>query len=151
MKVIPAVYTFHSIQETFAFAADFAATLKPGVILALHGDLGAGKTTFVQALGRALGVTRSITSPTFTLVNEYTLPDGSSLVHMDLYRLADPDGLYDIGFQEYLEARVPIVIEWPERAGDLIPRAQTLHLHFAQGETETERILTILAQEINGL
>ncbi len=134
------VRTLRSIEETFDFAAEVAEGFPPGSILALHGDLGAGKTTFVQGLARALGVTRAVTSPTFTLASEYPLPDGAMLVHMDLYRLTDPMGLYDIGFQEYLDAGARIVIEWPERGGDVIPAGCTRHLHFVLGETETMRV-----------
>lgn len=142
MLSMPWVRTLRSLDDTFAFAREVAAALEPGVILALHGDLGAGKTTFAQALARALGITRAVTSPTFTLANEYALPDGSCLVHMDLYRLADPEGLYDLGFQEYLDARARIVIEWPERGGDVIPEALTRHFHFTLGATENTRIVT---------
>ncbi len=96
-------------------------------MLALHGDLGAGKTTFVQGLAAALGVDRPVTSPTFALVLEYPLPGGGLLVHMDLYRLKGPDDLDAIGFDEYIESDAIIAIEWAGRAGNRLP-ADTLHL-----------------------
>jgi tRNA threonylcarbamoyladenosine biosynthesis protein TsaE len=101
-------------------AAQVAARLPQGGVVALQGELGAGKTTFVQGMARALGITRPVTSPTFTLVGEY--PGGSMLlVHMDLFRLRSPDDLLTIGFQEYLDRRALMAVEWPERAGDLMP------------------------------
>lgn len=109
-------------------AGDLAARLRPrGGVLALHGDLGAGKTTFVQGLAAALGVDRPVTSPTFALVLEYPLPGGGLLVHMDLYRLKGPDDLDAIGFDEYIESDAIIAIEWAGRAGNRLP-ADTLHL-----------------------
>lgn len=132
-------YTVHSVGETWRVAAEVAALLKPGTVLALWGDLGAGKTTFVQGLGFALGVKRPVTSPTFTLSTEYATPR-FKLVHMDLYRLNGPDDLLTIGFPEYLETGAVVAVEWPERAGDLIP-PDAVHVRFAlTDEAETRRI-----------
>lgn len=93
-----------------------------GAVIALHGDLGAGKTTFVQYLAAELGVTRPVTSPTFTLVGEYPLPNGGLLVHMDLYRLKPGTDLDSIGFDEYLQSEALIAIEWAERAEGSLPQ-----------------------------
>ena len=109
-----------SVPATWRVAAQLAAQLPDGGVVALQGELGAGKTTFVQGLARTLGIDRPITSPTFTLVGEYA-GHGLPLVHMDLYRLHSPDDLLAIGFSEYLERRALVAIEWPERAGDLLP------------------------------
>ena len=111
-----------SIPATWRVAARVAARLPRGGVVALQGELGAGKTTFVQGLARALGIMRPVTSPTFTLVGEYAGP-GLLLVHMDLYRLQSPDDLLTIGFLEYLERGALVAVEWPERAGNLIPPA----------------------------
>ena len=100
-------------------AAALARRLPPGTVVALHGGLGAGKTTFTQGLALALGIERPVTSPTFTLVSEHQ-GTGGRLVHMDLYRLADSSDLLEIGWQEYLESGSLVVVEWPERAADLI-------------------------------
>ena len=108
------------IPATWRVAARVAARLPRGGVVALQGELGAGKTTFVQGLARALGIARPVTSPTFTLVGEYASP-GLLLVHMDLYRLQSPDDLLAIGFLEYLERGAIVAVEWPERAGTLIP------------------------------
>ena len=100
-------------------AAKLAAGLPPGTVVALHGGLGAGKTTFTQGLAMALGVNGPVTSPTFTLVTEHQGSAGR-LVHMDLYRLSDAGALLEIGWQEYLESGALVVVEWPERASELI-------------------------------
>jgi tRNA threonylcarbamoyladenosine biosynthesis protein TsaE len=113
-------YKAGSVEETWRAAAEVAELLRPGTVLALQGDLGAGKTTFVQGLGYALGIRRPVTSPTFTLSTEYRTPR-FLFVHMDLYRLSGPDDLLAIGFPEYLECGAVVAVEWPERAGDLIP------------------------------
>ena len=132
-------YTVHSVEETWQAAADVARTLKPGTVVALHGELGAGKTTFMQGLALALGVTRPVTSPTFTVCTEYRT-SAFTLVHMDLYRLSGPDDLLTIGYPEYLESGAVVAVEWPERAGDLIP-PDALHVRFSlTGEPETRRI-----------
>lgn len=116
----PGVCVARGIPATWRVAARVAAQLPQGGVVALQGELGAGKTTFVQGLARALGITRPVTSPTFTVVSEYA---GTSLllVHMDLYRLRTPDDLLVIGFLEYLERGALVAVEWPERAGDLMP------------------------------
>ena len=134
-------YTVHSVEETWAVAAQLAPELSPGCVVALTGDLGAGKTTFMQGLGFALGVKRPVTSPTFTLSVEYPTPR-FKLVHMDLYRLNGPDDLLTIGFPEYLESGAVVAVEWPERAGDLIP-SNAIRIHFTLTENSDTRTITI--------
>ena len=121
--------TVRSIAATWRVAEQVAARLPNGGVIALQGELGAGKTTFVQGMARALGITRPITSPTFTLVGEYS---GARLllVHMDLYRIQSPDELLVIGFQEYLDRKALVAVEWPERAGDLLP-PETIRVSIA--------------------
>ena len=134
-------HTVHSVEETWAVAAQLAPELSPGRVIALIGDLGAGKTTFMQGLGFALGVKRPVTSPTFTLSVEYPTPR-FKLVHMDLYRLNGPDDLLTIGFPEYLESGAVVAVEWPERAGDLIP-SNAIRIHFTLTENSDTRTITI--------
>ena len=122
-------HTIEGLDGMRAFATRMASLLRGPAVLALHGDLGAGKTTFVQCLAAALGVSRPVTRPTFTLVGEYPLPDGRRLVHMDLYRLRPGTDLDSIGFDEYLQSGALIAIEWAERAADALP-PDTLNLHF---------------------
>lgn len=125
------------------FAARFARALDgQGAVVALEGDLGSGKTTFVQALAQALGVRRPVTSPTFTLVCEYPLPDGRRLVHMDLYRLAGASDLDSLGFHEYVLGNDLVCVEWPDRAGDELP-SDAIRIHFAIGTAPEERTLTL--------
>lgn len=113
---LPLIRSLNTLTDTAALAGEVSTLLQDGGVLLLTGDLGAGKTTFVQALARQLGITRTVTSPTFTLANEYPIPNGGKLVHYDLYRLASPEGLYDLGLEDALECGAKLVIEWPEKA-----------------------------------
>jgi tRNA threonylcarbamoyladenosine biosynthesis protein TsaE len=113
-------------EETRALARRLAGVLRPGDVLFLHGDLGAGKTTFTQGLLAALQKTAPVQSPTFTLVLEHegVLPDGTRLAihHIDLYRLDDPDEIDSFGYEELIDTDDAIVIvEWPERAAHIRP------------------------------
>ena len=90
-------------------------------VIAFSGELGAGKTTFIQALCRELGVESEVTSPTFALVNEYFTSSGESVFHFDLYRIEDQGELFDLGYEEYFYSGSRCFIEWPERADELIP------------------------------
>jgi len=108
-----------------------------GGVLALHGDMGAGKTCFVRGLADALGVQDAVSSPTYTLIHEYR--GSRPMVHMDLYRLSGPAEVADLAIEDYLDMpNCLVVIEWPDRAGPLLPPA-TLHLTFHHGESPFER------------
>jgi tRNA threonylcarbamoyladenosine biosynthesis protein TsaE len=111
----------HSLEELPAAAETFLRSAGKIPVIAFSGELGAGKTTFIQSLCRALGVINEVSSPTFALVNEYFNPEGDSLFHIDLYRIEDPDELFDLGYEEYLFSGSRCFIEWPEKAGHLIP------------------------------
>jgi len=113
-------FEVHSVEETWTLARKFAKELTPGTVVCLEGDLGAGKTTFTQGLAAALGVPGRVTSPTFCIVQEHAGAD-VLLVHMDLYRLKDEDDVLAIGWEDYLSRGAILVVEWPERAGTLIP------------------------------
>lgn len=93
---------------------------KSGVWM-LHGEMGAGKTTLVKAIGRSLGVTETMSSPTFSLVNEYRRGDGGKLIHFDLYRLKNEREIADIGAVEYFDSGELCLVEWPEKLGSLSP------------------------------
>lgn len=125
------------------FAKEFAKVLRDrGFVVALHGDLGAGKTTFVQFLAAALGVTKPVTSPTFTLVSEYPLASGRLLVHADLYRLSPGVDLDSIGFEDYLDSRAMIFIEWAERAQESLP-PETVNMTISLSSTNpNERLIS---------
>jgi tRNA threonylcarbamoyladenosine biosynthesis protein TsaE len=90
-------------------------------LIAFSGEMGAGKTTFIQALCRAMGIRQEVNSPTFSLVNEYFTENGDSVFHFDLYRIEDPDELFDLGYEEYFYSGQRCFIEWPEKASHLIP------------------------------
>ena len=112
----------HSPTETLEFGRQLAAELQPGAVLALTGELGAGKTCLVKGIARGLGVEQEVTSPTFTLIHEYRggrLP----LYHVDLYRLDSIEQAVGIGIEEYLPGDGVTVIEWAEKIESLLPPA----------------------------
>ena len=118
-----------TVAATEAVAADLAASLVPGDVVALDGDLGAGKTQFVRGLLRGLGGDpRLVSSPTYVLLNVY--PGGRlTLFHLDAYRTAGPDDLADLGFDELLDQGGVTAVEWPSRLGELLPaRRYTVRL-----------------------
>ena len=120
-------------SATDAIAARFAATLPPAsVMLHLHGDLGAGKSSFARALLRALGIQGPIRSPTYTLVERYPLTEGREALHLDLYRIGDPGELEFLGIDH--DAVALWLVEWPERGASALP-APDLRLSLAiEGE-----------------
>ena len=133
-------FEVHSVEETWAVAREFAKTLKPGDVVCLEGDLGAGKTTFTQGLAAALGVPGRVNSPTFCIVQEHR--GEALLVHMDLYRLHGEDDVIAIGWEDYLAEGAILVVEWPERAGTLVP-ATARHLVFRHLDGEENRLIVI--------
>ena len=113
-------YLSHNEIETEAIAARLSATLAPGSVVAYQGGLGMGKTAFTRGLASGLGYPGRVTSPTFTIVNEYEggrLP----LFHFDMYRLADSEALFDIGWEDYLERGGVCAVEWSELVADALP------------------------------
>jgi tRNA threonylcarbamoyladenosine biosynthesis protein TsaE len=133
------LFEVSSVEETWALAEKFAATLKRGDIVCLEGDLGAGKTTFTQGLAAALKVKGRVTSPTFCIVQEHYGTDDESfmLVHMDLYRLEGENDVLSIGWEDYLERGAVLVVEWPERAGTLVPQSAR-HVVFRHPEADED-------------
>ena len=129
-----------SVEETWALARELAKELKAGDVVCLEGDLGAGKTTFTQGLAAALGVPGRVTSPTFCIVQEHQSSD-VLLVHMDLYRLRGEEDVEAIGWEDYLARGAIFVIEWPDRAGSLIPA--TARRIFFRHVDEKKRKITI--------
>ena len=103
-------------------AEDFLSKAGEIPVIAFSGELGAGKTTFIQALCRQLGVETEVNSPTFALINEYFTGTGESIFHFDLYRIEDPAELFDLGYEEYFYSGARCFIEWPEKASHLIPQ-----------------------------
>ena len=124
------------LAATAALGARIAAGLGTGDAVALRGDLGAGKTTLARAILRALGVTESVPSPTFTLVQTYETP-GLAVRHYDLYRIQDPRELDELGLEEALEEGA-VLIEWPENAGNRLP-GDALHVVLTATGPESRR------------
>jgi len=106
------VYYTNSDKETEAIGEQFGRSVKDGTVIAMYGDLGAGKTAFVRGMARGMGITERVSSPTFTIVNEY-LGD-RTLIHFDMYRLGSADELFDIGWEDYLARDAVCAVEWSE-------------------------------------
>ena len=111
-------------QATIDLAARFGGTLGPGDVVALVGDLGAGKTVFAKGIASALGVGEAVSSPTFVLIHEYA--GTLALYHMDLYRLAGEREILDIGVEDYFYGDGVSVVEWAEKLGPRLPRHATV-------------------------
>jgi tRNA threonylcarbamoyladenosine biosynthesis protein TsaE len=135
-------YISHSERETEAIGEELGRALTPGAVLAYQGDLGMGKTAFTRGLARGLGCVGRVTSPTFTIVNEYEggrLP----LFHFDMYRLEDADALFDIGWEDYLGRGGVCAVEWSERVTDALP-PDTLRVTIARHpESDNWRLITV--------
>lgn len=138
-------YLTRSAAETEALGERLGRTLTGGEVLAYEGELGMGKTAFTRGLARGLGFTGRVTSPTFTIVNEYEgrLP----LFHFDMYRLGDEEELFDIGWEDYLSRGGVIAVEWSERVRGALP-ADARFIRFARGEEADSRIITIEGGEL---
>lgn len=134
-------YNSKSPRETEGLGEWLAQRLGPGSVVAFSGDLGAGKTAFVRGMARGLGIAQRVTSPTFTIVNEYEggrLP----LFHFDMYRLGSEEELFDIGWEDFLNRGGVCAVEWSENVlGALEPG--TITVDIRRGETDEARILTI--------
>ena len=130
----------HSERETEDLGARLGERLQPGTVIAYTGDLGAGKTAFTRGLARGLGVTDRVTSPTYTIVNEY---EGNiPLFHFDMYRLSSSEDLFDIGWEDYLSRGGVLAVEWSERVEDALEDA--LHITIRKDpENENGRFITL--------
>ena len=115
MKIIT-----RSPEETEALGAEYAVSLQPGAVIALEGELGAGKTAFARGVLRGLGYTGRVTSPTFAIANEYDEP-AAPVAHFDMYRILDPEALFELGFEEYLDGTRIVLIEWSENVREVLP------------------------------
>jgi tRNA threonylcarbamoyladenosine biosynthesis protein TsaE len=136
----------YSEEETRRIAMEFVARLAPGSVVALSGDLGAGKSAFASGILSALGAEGPYPSPTFVIMHRYDLDEPSSqgirrVYHIDAYRLDDPEELRKLGFEEWVsDPEGLVLIEWPERLGDLVPEdAITVSLSWV---TDTERSIS---------
>lgn len=129
-------YICGSLQETQKLASKFASELVGGEVVTLNGDLGAGKTTFTQCLAKALGISQAVTSPTFTLMNQY-LDGRLKLFHFDMYRIDDIDEILETGLTEFFGQRDAVcVIEWAQNIAPLLPKKLIKITIQKLGETE---------------
>ena len=132
-------YLTNSPEETEKVGAALGKILTPGTVLAYRGDLGAGKTAFTRGLARGLGYAEPVTSPTYTIVNEY-LGGRLPLFHFDMYRLASSDDLWDIGWEDYLERGGIAAAEWSENIEDALEDAIVITIHKT-GETSRRIVI----------
>ncbi len=130
--------TTASADETRALAAEFAATLAPDTTLALHGDMGVGKTTFVQGLAQGLGVHEHVTSPTFAIYTVYR-GNARTLVHLDAYRLESEQQIESLLLEEFLVSPWVLAAEWPEKVADWLPE-NALHLTLSIVDGDRHRL-----------
>ena len=131
----------HSEEETINVGMEFSRSLKHGDVVVLFGDLGSGKTRFVQGVCKGLGVREHVASPTFTIVNEYAV-DALKIYHFDFYRVKSLREIRDIGFEEYINGEGICLIEWAEKAQELLP-PQRYDVHLNLGVNEHTRDMTI--------
>ena len=131
----------HTERETAALGEDLARRLTKGDVVACFGDLGSGKTRFIQGVCRGLGVREHVASPTFTIVNEYDAAR-SRVVHFDFYRIRSFEEIIDIGFEEYLSSGAVCLIEWAEKADGLLP-ARRYEVRLSLGADEQTRAVSI--------
>ena len=139
-------FVTHSADETEALGERLAKTLHGGEIIAFTGDLGAGKTAFTRGLARGLGIPMRVTSPTYTIVNEYTggrLP----LFHFDMYRLGSSDELFDIGWEDYLQRGGVCAVEWSENVADAMQGAISVRIGR---DSDEQRTITIEGGGLTG-
>ena len=131
--------TTHSADETQALGQKLASRLAPGDVIAYFGDLGAGKTAFTRGLAQGLGITDPVTSPTYTLVNEY-LSGRIPLFHFDMDRLSSSDELFDIGWEDYLSRGGVCAVEWSENVEDALQDAIRVTIEKDADEPDTRHI-----------
>ena len=131
--------TTHSADETQALGTKLAKRLQPGDVIAFFGDLGAGKTALTRGIAQGLGITDIVTSPTYTIVNEY-LTGRLPLFHFDMYRLGSSDELFDIGWEDYLARGGVCAVEWSENVEDALQGAIRITIEKDPFEADTRRI-----------
>ena len=133
-------YLSHSPEETEHIGEMLGRRLRPGTVVAYRGGLGMGKTAFTRGLARGLGCAGRVTSPTFTIVNEY---DGATpLFHFDMYRLGSSDELFDIGWEDYLARGGVCAVEWSENVADALER-DTVRVDIRRGGEESRRVISV--------
>ncbi len=130
------IFKLENIQET---AAKFLAAVNINSVFAFHGEMGAGKTTFIHALCEAMGVRGTISSPTFSIINQYSATEGKTIYHMDLYRLKDEAEAVNAGVEDCLYSGNTCLVEWPEKAPGIFPD-DTVHVYIKMIDTNTRSL-----------
>ena len=138
-------YISKSEEDTINFASQFASKLQLGNIIILSGDLGAGKTKFTQGILKYFNLENEISSPTFTIVNEYT-DSTIPIYHFDVYRINDVEEMFEIGYEEYFFSEGVSVVEWADLIEEIIPE-DAIRINISYGENEGERIYQISGLE----
>lgn len=133
-------YISHSVSDTEEFGCRLAGRLQPNTVVACRGGLGMGKTALTRGIARGLGYTGRVTSPTFTIVNEYL--GKTPLFHFDMYRLGSSDELYDIGWEDYLARGGVCAVEWSENIDDAL-EGDAVRVDIRRGEHDGQRIIEI--------
>ena len=134
------VYRTESAAQTEALGRELGAKLRPGSVVAFRGGLGMGKTAFTRGLAQGLGCTGRVTSPTFTIVNEYR--GNIPLFHFDMYRLDSSDALFDIGWEDYLDRGGVCAVEWSENVADALER-DTVRVDIRRGAQDAQRVISV--------
>ena len=130
-----------SPEQTELLGKKLAELLRPGDVIAYYGDLGAGKTAFTRGLAAGLGIREAVTSPTYTIVNEY-LSGRMPLFHFDMYRLSSSDELFDIGWEDYLARGGVCAVEWSENVENALEE-DTIRVDIRRGDTDQQRRISI--------
>lgn len=130
-----------SLQGLKAAAAEFVNEMASNKVFAFYGEMGAGKTTFIKAICQQMGVVENITSPTFSLINEYQTQSGDLIYHFDCYRLKSIREAFDIGAEEYLYSGNYCFIEWPEKIDELLPNNSIVVRILNIGDNQREVII----------
>jgi tRNA threonylcarbamoyladenosine biosynthesis protein TsaE len=131
--------TLNDLSELPALAKKMLQSFSNQKVIAFYGEMGAGKTTLIKALCDELGVTDTVSSPTFSIVNEYRGARGQKIYHFDFYRLKSPLEAYDLGYEEYLYSKAYCFIEWPEKLEELMPLE---HEHVTIKKEGESRVIT---------
>ena len=138
-------YISNSCEETEKIAYDFSKKLQSGDVVCMYGDMGVGKTAFVHGLAKGLGINEPITSPTFTIVNEYY--GKFTLYHFDVYRIDDPDEMYEIGYDEYIDGDGVCVVEWPQLIDEILPEKR-YNIHISKNYDEHDDYRKIIIEAV---
>ncbi len=137
--------TIKSLEEYPAAAREFIRFMDKGRLFAFYGKMGSGKTTLIKSICEELGVTDTINSPTFAIVNEYEDRDGNTIFHFDFYRIKSIAEVYNMGYEEYLYSNAYCFMEWPELVEELLPE-ECIRVEIEENEDSTRTVKIITAE-----